>query len=143
MTRTATAILVFAGFIAAPPARGDDVADRMYRLVPPLTNLASTVEGAVRYKNLAPEVDGAELLEIATRHDRRLLAPFAGYVVRVQRQGQHAVVLVCSPRQHVALFEDSGCTAKPDRHHWRSEVVRPCAFTLDAAATCSERAAAP
>jgi hypothetical protein len=95
----------------------------------------------VRYKSLPPDVDGDRLLEIATRHDRRLLAVFAQYIVRVQRQGLRAVVLVCSPKRKIALFEDTGCSTKPDRHHWRSEMIRPCEFTLDAESVCREHAA--
>jgi hypothetical protein len=142
MTRVAAvAVCVVAGLATASPSRGDDVSERMYRLAAPLTNLTASVEAAVRYKNLPPDVDGDRLLDIATSHDRRLLAPFAQYIVRVQRQGQRAVVLVCSPKRKVALFEDTGCSTKPDRHHWRSGVIRSCEFTLHAEAVCVEHAA--
>lgn len=131
--------LVLAAFLVGltpSAACADDVADRMYSLGSKLTHLTSAVESAVRYKNVPPDASDEAVLEIATRHDRSLLEPFARYRVRVQRQGRDAVVLVCGRKQAVRLLEDAGCSAKLDRHHWRSPVVLPCEFTIDVASVC-------
>lgn len=139
MKRVALAIALLA--LWPPAARADDVADRMYSLASALTRLTSAVESAVRYKNVSPDAGDEAVLELATRHDRGLLEPFARYRLRVQRQGRDAVVLVCSRTYAVRLLEDAGCSARLDRHHWRSPVALPCEFTIDVATAC--RAPAP
>lgn len=141
MIRTAVAVAV----MLAVPSLGfcDDAADRMYALAPALMRLTSAVESAVRYKNAPLELTDDALLEFATRHDRALLAPLAHYRVRAKRQGRDAVLLVCGRKEPVLLLEDAGCTAKLDRHHWRSPQPLPCDFTLDTAASCPSSGSAP
>lgn len=135
--RLATGVLVIAALTLPSSASSDDVAERMYALAPALTRLTSAVESATRYKNTPPELRDDALLEFATRHDRSLLAPFERYRLLAQRQGRDAVVLVCGRKQPVRLLEDAGCSAKLDRHHWRSPEVLPCEFTLNIGAACS------
>jgi hypothetical protein len=131
------AVAVVAVLAAPSMAFCDDVAERMYALAPAVMRLALAVESAVRYKNAPAELSDDALLEFATRHDRTLLEPLAHYRVRAKRQGRDAVVLVCGRKEPVRLLEDAGCSAKLDRHHWRSPQALPCDFTLDADAACS------
>lgn len=135
--RTAALALVIASLALGPAgARADDVADRMYSLASALTRLTSAVESAVRYKNVPPDAGDEAVLDLATKHDRSLLEPFARYRLRIQRQGRDAVVLVCSRKHAVRLLEDAGCSARLDRHHWQSTVALPCEFTIDVATAC-------
>ncbi len=137
MRPPAASVLLIAALTVPSSASSDDVAERMYALAPALTRLTSAVESAVRYKNAPPGLRDDALLEFATRHDRSLLEPLKRFRVLAKREGRDAVVLVCGRKQPVRLLEDAGCSAKLDRHHWRSPEPLPCEFTLDAAAICA------
>jgi hypothetical protein len=136
LRRAALAFTIALLALGPAAALADDVADRMYSLASALTRLASAVESAVRYKNVSPDAGDEAVLDLATKHDRGLLEPFARYRLRVQRQGRDAVVLVCSRKHEVRLLEDAGCSARLDRHHWQSPVALPCEFTIDVATAC-------
>lgn len=136
--RTSATFLLVAVLAVPSVASSADVAERMYALASAVTRLTSAVESAVRYKNAPPELRDDALLEFATRHDRGLLEAVKKYRVLARRDGRDAVVLVCGRKQAVRLLEDAGCSAKLDRHHWRSPEVLPCEFTLSAAAACPD-----
>lgn len=140
--RTRVAFLrasVTAVLLVSPRARADDVADRMHQLGAALNRVAAAVESTVRYKNPPPDLTDAQLLALAARHEPEMLQPLAKYVVRVKREDGHAVVLVCARKSNVALVEDAGCTARTDRHAWRSNPAVPCEFSVRPAAACSAR----
>jgi len=130
----ATAVL-----LVAPRAQADDVADRMQQLGAALNRVAAAVESTVRYKNPRPDLTDAQLLALATKHKPEMLEPLAKYVVRVKREDGHAVVLICARKANVALLEDTGCTARTDRHAWRSNPAVPCEFSVRPADACAPR----
>jgi hypothetical protein len=116
-------------------ARANEV-ERMNVLGAALTKLSGSVESTVRYKNPPEGIGDAELLSLSTKHDPGLLEPFADYKLRVSRQDNHAVVLVCDKDGKTGLLEDAGCSSEMDRHLWKEEPPKPCEFTLKAKVTC-------
>lgn len=128
---------VTAVLLVASRAQADDVADRMQQLGAALNRVAAAVESTVRYKDPPPDLTDAQLLALATRHKPEMLEPLAKYVVKVKREGGHALVLVCARKSNVALLEDAGCTARTDRHAWRSNPAVPCEFTVRPAVACA------
>jgi hypothetical protein len=104
-----------------------------------LVHLSSAVEATVRYDGLPDTASEAEILDAATSDDPELLAPFQRYTVRVQRQGQHAVLLVCDAGGTQGLLEDAGCSMPMDRSMWPSNPRAPCEFSLDTVTVCAGR----
>lgn len=115
---------------------GADESERMLTLGSALTKLSASAESTERYKGPPKNISDAEFLALATRHDPTLLQPFSGYAVRVLRQERHAVVLVCTGDGTQALLEDAGCTAKLDRHAWKSSPAGPCEFSVRVEDVC-------
>ncbi len=109
----------------------------MYKLASALTKLSAAVESTVRYKDPPQNLSDDELLDLATRHDPRLLQPFTGYKLRVLSQEHHAIVLICTKDGTHALLEDAGCTGELDVHLWQSNPQLACEFTLTVAQTCT------
>jgi hypothetical protein len=137
MTRTAAYLCTgVTAVLFATRVQADDVADRMYQLGASLNAVAAAVESTVRYKNPPPDLTDAQLLELATQHEPQMLEPLAKYVLKIKREGGHAVVLVCARKSNVALLEDAGCTARTDRHAWRLNPAPPCEFALRPADAC-------
>ena len=101
-----------------------------------LTKLAAAVDATVRYMQIPDEVTGVGLLALATAEDPSLLEPFKTFKVIVHREGRFSEVLMCEAEGTTALLEDSGCTAKLDRHAWRERPLTRCAFTLDLPTLC-------
>ncbi len=101
-----------------------------------LTRLSAAVESTVRFKNPPSELTDDELLRLSTAHDPALLQALAGYRVSVLRDEGHALLLVCEPGKDEAVFEDAGCTAALDRHHWQREPAPSCRFSLRTSETC-------
>lgn len=100
-----------------------------------LTKLTAAVESAVAFKKTAPAgARDLELVRLATAHDPGLAEPFARHALRAEARDGHALLLLCSEDGARALFEDAGCTAQVDRHHW--EAPAPCAFTLSVRDAC-------
>ena len=100
-----------------------------------LTKLTAAVESTVAFKKNAPAgARDQELVRVATAHDPSLIEPFTDHTIRAEDRGGHAAVMICSKDGTKALFEDVGCTAKVDKHHWESNVE--CKFTLDMAEAC-------
>lgn len=116
---------------------GAQDAQVMYAKASALTKLSSAVEAHVLYKQLPAQVSDNELLTIATSDNEALLGEFDGLEVRVQREPEGIVLLVCSRVTGTALLEDASCTAKLDAHHWRDARGASCEFTLKAATVCS------
>lgn len=100
-----------------------------------LTKLTAAVESTVAFKKNAPAgARDQELVRVATAHDASLIEPFAQHTLRAEERDGHAVVLLCSKDGAKALFEDVGCTAKVDKHHW--ETSTPCEFTIAVQDAC-------
>lgn len=108
---------------------------KLMPLASSLTKLTAAVEATVAFKKNAPSGSrDQELVRVATAHDPSLVEPFTGHTIRAEDRGGHAAVLICSKDGTKALFEDIGCTAKVDKHHWESNAT--CEFTLDVAEVC-------
>ena len=112
-----------------------DEAEEMYIQAAALTKLAAAVEATV-YRGLPADLSEGVLLDLATRHDPNLLMPFAGFALRVRREGDYTSVLLCTEDRSQRLIEDAACTAKVDRHYWRDAVVAGCEFEQPLAAVC-------
>lgn len=127
----ATAILLgacVAPIVAAPDAKEQD------RLSTKMVNLSSAVDTYFADLSKAPTDSDATILQNATRHDKRLLAPeFEPYLLKVQYQNPYAVLLLCSKDGKRAIMEDAGCSARIDR-----QVIQdlPCEFTLHVSKGC-------
>lgn len=132
-TIIAVSIFLLEGCVFIPKK---DNAEAMYIKASALTKLSTAVEVTVRYEAPDENLSDEELLKIATEDDPNLLDPFVGYVLKVNREFGHAVVLVCNADGTKGLLEDAGCSAKMDKHHW--DEVKPCSFTISAAVVCSQ-----
>ncbi|QTA83682.1 Uncharacterized protein dnl_60960 [Desulfonema limicola] len=108
----------------------------MYTLSSSLTKLSAAVESTVRYKKPPAGINDQDLLNLAVKHDPKLLEPFKEYKLRVLQKNKHAVVLVCSKDGKKGLLEDAGCSAAMDKHLWQSS--SSCKFTLDPDEVCKK-----
>ncbi len=88
----------------------------------------------MRYKKPPEKIKDSDLLKLACKRDPKLLEPFKKYTVKVHKENRHAIVLVCTPNGKQGLLEDAGCTAKMDKHLWKSSVA--CKFTLKVKDVC-------
>jgi hypothetical protein len=89
--------------------------EQMANLAQALLRLSSAAEGIVGYGDLPSDAGETEILEALAKGYPDLLAPFHGYSVHVQRQGTHAVLLVCEGGDKAGLLEDAGCSAPLDK----------------------------
>lgn len=113
-----------------------DNSEAMYIKASALTKLSAAVEATVRYENPPANLSDRDLLILSTQDDPTLLEPFTGDVLKVSRDFNHAIVLVCSSESNQALLEDAGCTAKLDNHLWQQNLL--CQFTLKAETMCNQ-----
>lgn len=117
-----------APIVAAPDAEERD------RLSTKMVNLSSAVDTYFADLSKVPTDSDATILQNATRHDKRLLAPeFELYVLKVQYQNPYAVLLLCSKDGSRAIMEDAGCSARLDRQVTQDA---PCEFTLHVSQGC-------
>lgn len=112
-----------------------DGSEDMYIKASALTKLSSAVEATVRYQQPSLDLTDDELLKLSVEDDPDQLQPFAGYVLKVNREFDHAIVLVCNSDGTQGLLEDAGCTAMLDNHLWQQNVS--CAFTLSSDIVCA------
>jgi hypothetical protein len=110
--------------------------EQMYSLAAALSKLSRAVDSGVALRGAPEGLSEEELLDFATRDDPSLREPFVQHKLHVLRQGKNSAVLVCTPDGRRALLEDAGCTGRFERHWWREDPSKSCAFTLDLAATC-------
>src|SRR5689334_5195191 len=86
-----------------------------------MVNLSSAVETYFSGLSRAPTDGDVVILQNATHHNPRLLAQeFAPYMLKVQYQNPHAVLLLCSGDGTHAIMEDAGCSARLDRQVTRT-----------------------
>lgn len=109
-----------------------------------ISALSWAVDGYLsRQETRLADSDDAELLRQAAAHDPSLLAEklFAPYLLKVQVQQPHAVLLLCTKDGSRAVIEDAGCSVSVDR---QVRDAAPCAFTLRVREGCRvERADQP
>lgn len=111
------------------------------RLSTQMVNLSSAVDAYFADLPQAPTDSDAIILQKATTHDKRLLAPeFARYLLKVQYQNPYAVLLLCSKDGQQAIMEDAGCSARLDRQVMHRA---PCEFTLRIKQGCQVDGADP
>ena len=132
--RTMVFVLIVV-FLGCAHIRADEE-QKMLTLGSALTKLSAAVESTVRYKNPPAEIGNAELLILATQHDPKLLEPFGDYTVKVLREDQHAIVLICTGDSKRALLEVAGCTPRLDKHLWKEYPAKECRFTLTVREVC-------
>lgn len=111
-----------------------DASEDMYIKASALTKLSSAVEATVRYEQPSPNLTDDELLKLSVEADPAQLEPFAGYVLKVNRDFNHAIVLVCNSDGTQGMLEDAGCTAALDKHLWQQKAS--CEFTLSSDIVC-------
>ena len=112
-----------------------DDAETMYIKASALTKLSAAVEATVQYDEPDINLSDKELLSLSTQDDPSLLEPFAGYVLRVNREFNHAIILACNADGTKGLLEDAGCTASLDKYLWENN--SPCIFTLSTSKVCN------
>jgi hypothetical protein len=123
------------------PTDGAPDAKERSRLSTKMVNLSSAVNTYFSHLSRAPIESDGTILQNATRHDKRLLArEFEPYVLKVQYQNQHAVLLLCSSDGTRAIMEDAGCSARLDRQVTHAT---PCKFTLRVSRSCAVEGADP
>jgi len=110
--------------------------EAMYMKASALTKLSAAVDATVRYDSLSTSLSDQELLNLSTEDDPSLLEPFNDYLLKVNRDFNHAIVMMCSKDGMQGLLEDAGCTVAMDHHLWQQQV--PCAFTLSSEVVCHE-----
>lgn len=128
------------GACVSPSGGAPDASERG-RLSTKMVNLSSAVNTYFADLTKAPTDSDATILQDATRHDKRLLAPdFQPYVLKVQYQSPYAVLLLCSKDGTRAIMEDAGCSSRLDRQVTH---VAPCEFTLRVSRGCQVEGADP
>lgn len=111
-----------------------DNSELMYIKASPLTKLTAAVEATLRIDKPSATLSDQELLELSTKDDPELLEPFKGYILKVNKDFNHIILLVCNAEGTKGLLEDAGCTYALDKHLWQS--VLPCKFTLRSENLC-------
>lgn len=128
------------GACAAPVAVAPGAAERGI-LSTKMVNLSRAVDTYFADLSGAPTDNDAVILQNATRHNPRLLAPeLKSYLLKVRYQNPYAVLLLCSKDGNRAIMEDAGCSARLDRQVTH---VAPCEFTLRVSQGCQVEGADP
>lgn len=125
-------VLLIQGCASIPKSEKDN--ELMYIKASALTKLSAAVETTVSLDMPDESVSDEEIFKTSTEDDPSLLDPFAGYLLKINRDSGHAVILMCTSDGKVGLLEDAGCTAKMDEHLWQKR--NNCQFTLSAASLC-------
>jgi len=142
--RTAAVVLA-AALLGLPGCRtcAQRRSEAMANLSQALLRLSSAAEGVVGYGDLPPGAGEKEILEAVAKGDPGLLAPFQGYSLHAQRQGKHAVLLVCEAGDRAGLLEDAGCSAPLEKALWAANPPEPCKFSLEASSICAAQVRVP
>lgn len=136
MTMRIVTIILAAALAASCRSANYRKSEEMMPLASRLTKVTMAVEAAVQNDPAAGGLSDAKLIRLATAHDRSLVRPFSKLKLRAEGRGGHAVVLLCSKDGKTALFEDSGCTASMEKHHWQAAQPVPCELTIPAEDVC-------
>ena len=132
MRRYILVTLLSLGLLAACVINASGVSERsMATASSDLLRLSYAVQGEIM-RGAAP---GSDLVGLACERDPSLCSPLSDYRITVKREGEDAVLLLCTADQRRALLEDIACTPRMDAIHWEKGNV-PCQFTLRAAGAC-------
>jgi outer membrane murein-binding lipoprotein Lpp len=115
---------------------GCDLKEKMEPLGPAVLKLSAAADSTISVEKPAAGMEEGALLALATRYNPDVLAPFAGYAVRIRAEEDRAIILVCDSARRQALFEDAGCSPALDRKAWQESGSPPCEFTLHTRAAC-------
>lgn len=107
--------------------------EKMYDLASQFKDLAQTVDGSIKFGETVIE-NGDNALEIVSIGQPDKVAPFAKYTIKVDVQGDNAVLLLCDA--DIALIEDAGCNAVLDKIYWKNATQNSCSFTIDSHQLC-------
>jgi len=107
--------------------------EKMYDLASQFKDLSQTVDGAIKFGEVTIET-GQQALERVSVEQPDKVAPFAEYVIKVELQGDNAVLLLCD--DNIALIEDAGCNAVLDTVYWQVLNPNSCVITLDSHQLC-------
>lgn len=107
--------------------------EKMYDLASKFKDLAQTVDGAIKFGDTVIK-NGDKALEIVSREYPEKVISFAKYKIKVDVQGDNAVLLLCD--SDIALIEDAGCNAALDNIYWKDIHHNSCEFTLDSNQLC-------
>ncbi|MFT6351898.1 hypothetical protein [Neptuniibacter pectenicola] len=107
--------------------------EKMYDLASQFKDLSQTVDGAIKFGEVTIET-GQQALERVSVEQPDKVAPFAEYVIKVELQGDNAVLLLCD--DNIALIEDAGCNAVLDKVYWQVLNPNSCVITLDSHQLC-------
>ena len=141
MTNRILALLIPILLLTACVTATEPTAEQRGILSTRMVNLSAAVDIYFYDLGKAPTDSDSVILQKATEHDKRLLAPeFANYELKVQYQNPYAVLLLCSKDGKSAIMEDAGCTARLDRQVTHSA---PCEFTLHVNQGCHVEGADP
>lgn len=123
---------LFTGCGSVPTSNNSEL---MYIKASPLTKLTAAVETTWRIDKPSATLSDQELLELSTKDDPELLEPFKGYILKVNKDFNHVILLVCNAEGTKGLLEDAGCTTALDNHLWQTN--DSCAFTLKSNIVCN------
>ena len=107
--------------------------ESMYDLASRFKDLAQTVDGSIKFGETVIK-DGNKALEIVSSESPDKVAPFAKYTIKVNVQGDNAVLLLCDA--DIALIEDAGCNAVLDKIYWKDINPKRCEFTINSDQLC-------
>lgn len=107
--------------------------EKMYDLASQFKDLSQTVDGAIKFGEVTIET-GQQALESVSVGQPDKVAHFAEYVIKVELQGDNAVLLLCD--DNIALIEDAGCNAVLDKVYWQVLNPNSCVITLDSHQLC-------
>ncbi|MFT6907706.1 MAG: hypothetical protein ACJAS1_004390 [Oleiphilaceae bacterium] len=107
--------------------------EKMYDLASQFKDLAQAIDGSIKFGETEFE-NGDKALETVSKEYPDKVAPFAKYTIKVDMQGDNAVLLLCDA--DIALIEDAGCNAVLDKIYWQEVTQNSCAFTIDSHQLC-------
>lgn len=107
--------------------------EKMYDIAAQVKDLSQAVDGYLKFGD-ATGLSGRTLLLKAVNNDENKLTFLDEYTLKVDIQGDNAVLLVCDGDK--ALIEDAGCNLALDKAHWQQQGNNTCQITLQAAAVC-------
>lgn len=112
----------------------DNEVENMYDYASRIKTIASGVDGLVKYGNGKSLLNNELLLKAVNGQSEKLQFPH-DYSLLIKVVGNNSEVMLC--RNEKALIEDTGCTAKSDLHHWKTQESPPCEFTLNLDDLCN------
>ena len=119
-------------FVTACAATAGNVNEKdMPRAAADLHRLSYAVQGEIM-RGADPSEN---LVALACGRDETLCAAVSEFHISVKRDGDNAMLILCTKDQQRALIEDIACTPKIDFRPWEQGVL-PCVFTLDAVNAC-------